>query len=66
MVYVTPPPRSVTLVAATSTLSTVVSVLAKFISPYLQQITLKVRQGEGGRGGEGRGEGRGNQGGSWK
>ena len=49
-----PSPRSVTLVAATSTLSTVVSVLAKFISPYLQQITLKVRQEQGEGGGEGR------------
>lgn len=35
-------PCSVVLVAAVSALSTVVSVLAKFISPHLQQITLKV------------------------
>lgn len=39
---VPPPLRSVTLVAAVSALSTVVSVLAKFISPYLQPIALKV------------------------
>ena len=46
-------PCSVVMAAAVSALSTVVTVLAKFISPYLQQITLKV--GQEGEAGEGRG-----------